>query len=245
MTCVPLIPASCRSRTITSGLWCSTSRVTSVPSVVAPTTSMSGSLSSKARRPSSTMAWSSARSTLITGDSLPGERDVELGAAPRRAVDREPAAQHLHAVLDPPQPEVPAFDAHVHFARQHALGLEPAAIVGDGEQDRRPVPRDPDALARRPAVAMAVRERLLQDTVDRDLRRQGAVPEVGRDGQLHDLFGQGLVLDREALDDLAQRPALEAGRSKRPDEVADLPEGALQQSDRLAHALLGGRVRVR
>src|SRR2546422_5639218 len=67
---------------------------------------MSGSLSSSARRPSSTMAWSSARSTLITGDSFPGERDGELGAAPRRAVDREPAAQHLHAVLDPPQPEV-------------------------------------------------------------------------------------------------------------------------------------------
>src|SRR5256712_1220499 len=245
MTCVPLIPASCRSRTITSGLWCSTSRVTSVPSVVAPTTSMSGSLSSRARRPSSTMAWSSARSTLITGDSLPGERDGELGAAPRRAVDREPAAQHLHSVLDPPQPEVPAFDAHVHFARQHALGLEPAAVVGDGELDRRPAPRDADALARRPAVAVAVRERLLQDAVDRDLRRQGAVPEVGRHGQLHDLVGEGLVLDREALDDLAQRPALEAGRPKRPDEVADLPEGALEQPDRLAHALLRGRIRVR
>src|SRR3989442_9758292 len=176
MTCVPLIPASCRSRTITSGLWCSTSRVTSVPSVVAPTTSMSGSLSSSARRPSSTMAWSSARSTLITGDSFPGERDGELGAAPRRAVDREPAAQHLHAVLDPPQPEVTTFDAHVHFARQHALGLEPPAVVGDREPDRRPVPRDADALACRPAVAAAGRQPPLPDSVSPDLCRQGRGP---------------------------------------------------------------------
>src|SRR3989449_12152 len=194
MTCVPLMPASCRSRTMTSGLWCSTRRATSVPSVVAPTTSMSGSLSSSARRPSSTMAWSSARSTLITGDSLPGERDGELGAAPRRAVDREPAAQHLHPVLDPPQPEVPAFDAHVHFARQHALGLEPAAVVGDGKFDRRSMPRDADALARRPAVAVAVPARLLQDAGDRDLRRQGAGPQGGRGGQPPDLVGEGLVL---------------------------------------------------
>src|SRR2546427_1650199 len=176
MTCVPFIPASCRSRTITSGLWCSTRRATSVPSVVAPTTSMSGSLSSSARRPSSTMAWASARSPLITGDSFPGERDGELGAAPRRAVDREPAAQHLHAVLDPPHPEVTTFDAHVHFARQHALGLEPPAVVGDHEPDRRPVPRDADALACRPAVAVAAPYRLLPDAGDRDLFRAGAVP---------------------------------------------------------------------
>src|SRR2546422_165352 len=154
MTCVPLIPASCRSRTITSGLWCSTRRATSVPSVVAPTTSMSGSPSSSARRPSSTMAWSSARSTLITGDSLRGERNGEVGTAARRAVDREAAAQHLHPILDPPQPEVPPFDSHVHFARQHPLALEPPAVVGDGELDRRAAPRDADALARRPAVAV-------------------------------------------------------------------------------------------
>src|SRR3989442_13814110 len=179
MTCVPLIPASCRSRTITSGLWCSTSRVTSVPSVVAPTTSMSGSLSSSARRPSSTMAWSSARSTLITGDSFPGERDGELCAAPRRAVDREPAAQHLHAVLDPPQPEVTTFDAHVHFARQHALGLEPPAVVGDREPDRRPVPRDADALACRPTVAGAVRYRPLHAAQHSGLFRPGADPLGG------------------------------------------------------------------
>src|SRR3989441_10567593 len=167
MTCVPLMPASCRSRTITSGLWCSTRRATSVPSVVAPTTSMSGSLSSSARRPSSTMAWSSARSTLITGNSLPGERDGELGAAPRRAVDREPAAQHLHSVLDPPQPEVPAFEAHVHFARQHALGLEPTAVVGDGKLERRPGPRYADELARRPAVTGSVCAALLRQDAGR------------------------------------------------------------------------------
>src|SRR2546427_1105343 len=211
MTCVPFIPASCRSRTITSGLWCSTRRATSVPSVVAPTTSMSGSLSSSARRPSSTMAWSSARSTLITGNSLPGERDGELGAAPRRAVDREPAAQHLHSVLDPPQPEVPAFDAHVHFARQHALGLEPAAVVGDGKLDRRPVPRDADALARRPAVAVAVRERLPQDSGDRDLRRPGAGPQVRRGGRLHDLVSGGRALDPAALHALGHRPPVAPG----------------------------------
>src|SRR5207249_11175839 len=65
-----------------------------------------------------------------------------------------------------------------------------------------------------------------------------AVPEVVRQLQLHRLVGQRLVLHGEALDDLAQRPALEARRPERADEIANLAERALQQPHGLPGALL-------
>src|SRR5207302_1383137 len=90
MTAVPLMLVSSRSSTTTSGLCCWTSFNTSVPSVVQAATLMSGSPSSSARSPSSTIAWSSARRTRITaGLSLRRQGDGERGAAPRAAVDRE------------------------------------------------------------------------------------------------------------------------------------------------------------
>src|SRR5918996_1979570 len=123
--------------------------MTSVPSVVQATTLMSDSSSSRARRPSSTIAWSSASSTRIMSPaSLYGEGDGQGGAAAGRAVDREGPAEHLHAILDSPQPEVPAFHAHVFLAREHVLGVEAFPVVRDAEFDRSVAPSDADALAR-------------------------------------------------------------------------------------------------
>src|SRR5438128_610151 len=214
ITAVPLMLVSSRSSTTTSGLCCWTSFNTSVPSVVQAATLMSGSPSSSARSPSSTIAWSSARRTRITaGLSLRRQGDGERGAAPRGAVDRERSAQHRHAILDAPQPEVSALHADVRFTRRQPL-------------------------ARGPGVTVAVGECFLQDAVDRDLGRERAVAEVGREVELDPLVGERLVLHGQSLDDLAQGAALEARRPKRPDEVADLAERALQQLHRLIGALL-------
>src|SRR5207245_7665446 len=146
-TAVPLMVVSSRSSTTTSGLCCCTSFTTSVPSVVQPATVMSGSPSSNARRPSSTMAWSSASSTrIIEGRSLRRQRDGERGAPARRTLERERAPQHLHPVLNAAQPEVSAFHAHVFLAREHTLGVEAAAPVRHGEGEGAAPPLDAHAL---------------------------------------------------------------------------------------------------
>src|SRR5256886_7369092 len=239
ITAVPLMLVSSRSSTTTSGLCCWTSFTTSGPSVVQAATLMSASPSSSPRSPSSTIAWSSARRTRITaGWSLRRQGDGERRAAPGGAVDRERATQHGHAILDPPQPEVSALHADVRFTRQHPLGVEALAVVRDRQGDGAAAPVDRQPLARGPRVTVAVGECFLQDAVDRDLGRERAVAEVGREVELDPLVGERLVLHGQALDDLAQRAALKARRPKRPDEVADLAERALQQLHRLTGALL-------
>src|ERR1041385_6508443 len=244
MTSVPLMLVSWRSSTTTSGLCCSTSLTTSVPSVVQAATLMSGSPSSSARRPSRTIAWSSASSTrIMVRASFRGQRDGQRCPPAGRALECERAAEHLHAVLNAAQAEVPPLHAHVLFAREHALRLEAAAVVRDGQRDRHAPPLDAAALAGGARVAVAVRERLLQDPVDRDLRGQGAVAELTGELELHRLFRQRLVLDGEALDDLAQLAPPEPGWGEGADEVADLAERPLEQPHRLPGALRGGRVR--
>src|SRR6267378_3855934 len=193
---------------------------------------------------SSTIAWSSASSTrIMRGASFRRQLDGQRRSPAGRTFDGERAAQHLHAILNAAQPEVPSFHAHVLLACQHAPRLEAAAIVRDGQRDHETPPLDAHALSRGARVAVAVRERLLQDTVDRDLRGQGAVAQLPGQLELHRLLRQRLVLDREALDDLTQLAPLEPGGAEGADEVADLAERALQQLYRLAGALRGGRVR--
>src|SRR6266480_3424613 len=244
MTSVPLMLVSSRSSTTTSGLCCSTSLTTSVPSVVQAATLMSGSPSSSARRPSITIAWSSASSTRIMGSaSFRRKLDGQRGSAAGRALEGERAPQHLYAILNAAQSEVPPLDTHVLLARQHALRLEAPPVVRDGQRERQASPLDTHALPSGARVPVAVRERLLQDPVDRDLRRQGAVAQLAGQLELHRLLRQRLVLDGEALDDLTQLAPLEAGRPEGADEVADLAERALQQPHRLTGALRGRRVR--
>src|SRR3989442_4397916 len=176
ITSVPLMLVSSRSSTTTSGLCCCTNCTTSVPWVVKAATVMSGSPSSRARSPSSTIAWSSASSTRITsGASLRRQGDGQRRAAPGGAVERERSAQHLHTILDAPQAEVPALHADVLFAREHTLGVEALAVVGNGQGDGAAAPLEREPLVRRPGMSVTVGERLLQDAVDRDLGRQGAV----------------------------------------------------------------------
>src|SRR2546422_2918267 len=173
MTSVPLMLVSSRSSTTTSGLCCSTSLTTSVPSVVQAATLMSGSPSSSARRPSITIAWSSASSTRITGRaSFGGQRDGERRPPAGRALERERAAQHLHAILNAAQPEVSPLDAHVFLAREHALRLEATAVVRDGQGDRQAPSLDPPPRPGSPRCPGAVPGGPLQDPVDADLLGQ-------------------------------------------------------------------------
>src|SRR5213080_2933610 len=244
MTSVPLMLVSSRSSTTTSGLCCSTSLTTSVPSVVQAATLMSGSPSSSARRPSITIAWSSASSTrIMIRASFGGQRDGQRRPATGRALEGERTAEHLHAILNAAQSEVPPLHAHVLFAREHALRLEAAAVVRDGQGDRQAPPLDAHPLPGGARVPVAVRERLLQDPVDGDLRGQGAVAELLGQLELHRLLRQRLMLDGKSLDDLAQFTPLESGGAERADEVADLAERALKQPHRLSGSLRGRRAR--
>src|SRR2546423_12293933 len=179
MTCVPLMLVISRSRTAPSGLCCSTSLTTSVPSVVQAAALMSGSPSSSARRPSITIAWSSASSTrIMVRASFGGQRDGERRASTGRALECERAAEHLHAILNAAQPEVSPLPAHVLFAREHSLRLEPPTVVRHGQADRQTPPPDAHPLPRGARVPVAARERLLPDPVDRDLPGQGAVAQL-------------------------------------------------------------------
>src|SRR5205823_3402269 len=169
---------SSRSSTTTSGLCWSTSRRTSAPSVVQAATLMSGSPSSSARRPSSTMAWSSAsRTRIMTPASLRRQNDAERRAPSGRAVDGERAAQHLHAVLDAPQPEVPAFHADVLLARQHALRVEPGSVVRHRELDARG-PEGADEVADLAERALQQAGRLLDALLRRGVPRHGALEHL-------------------------------------------------------------------
>src|SRR2546428_806339 len=144
MTCVPLMLVSSRSSTTTSGLCCSTSLTTSVPSVVQAATLMSGSPSSSARRPSITIAWSSASSTrIMVRASFGGQRDGERRASTGRALECERAAEHLHAILNAGQPQLhrlprqrlvldgKALDDLAQFAALEPGGAEGADEVAD------------------------------------------------------------------------------------------------------------------
>src|SRR5213079_2472312 len=137
MTSVPLMLVSSRSRTTTSGLCCSTSLTTSVPSVVQAATLMSGSPSSSARRPSITIAWSSASSTrIMVPASFRRQFDGQRRSPAGGALECERAAQHLHAILNAAQPEVPSLHAHVLLAREEDVGVEGGHFGLRGIQDR-------------------------------------------------------------------------------------------------------------
>src|SRR5256884_6635343 len=179
MTSVPLMLVSWRSSTTTSGLCCSTSRTTSVPSVVQAATLISGSPSSSARRPSRTIAWSSASSTRIMGGtSFRRQLDGQRRSPPGCALEGERPAQHLHAILNAAQAEVPPLHDHVLLACQHSLGLEATTVIGDGQRDHETPPLDAHALPGGARVAGPPRARPPWDAVDRDLAGEGAVAQL-------------------------------------------------------------------
>src|SRR5437762_570176 len=220
MTSVPLMLVSSRSSTTTSGLCCSTSLTTSVPSVVQAATLMSGSPSSSARRPSITIAWSSASSTRIMGlasfrRQLDGQRRSPAG----RALEGEGAAQHLYAILNAAQPEVPPLDAHVLLAAQ-------LAALESGR------PEGADEVADLAERALQQPHRLTGALRGRRVRREGALEHL----ELRQ--GGEDVLDRPVVH--VEHDALQlalAGREEAPRGGAGL---GLPQ---LGHPRLGGSAR--
>src|SRR3990172_3227816 len=131
----PSISGMEMSMTMTSGVRLRANSTASRPLEASPTTSMSGSMSRRARSPERSTAWSSARRTRIfsvTG-ALPA-------AAPRQwGLHRDtgaPAQSRLnsHPSADEGQPPLHAEEAEPGAAgAPRGLHVEPAAIVLDDE----------------------------------------------------------------------------------------------------------------
>src|SRR5690349_21372318 len=135
------------SRT-TSGFVCPISGSTWLPSVAAPTTSMSSALSSARRTPSRVRRWSSASSTFIRrflslgpedvlfgrlvgvglGERAPfGEGHGDAGRAARRAVHVEGASEEERALAHADE----AHAAALRGADERALELEAPPVIAD------------------------------------------------------------------------------------------------------------------
>ena len=147
----PFRPGSVMSSRMASGGSRRTSSTASSPSPVSPTTSTPGRLSSSARMPARTRAWSSAsrmrRRAIMTvaADSGAGPGpgfangtrylDAAAGAGARVQLDR--AAGVAHPLGHAEEPEVlAALDALAD-----SLGIETDAVVLDDELAARPIRR--------------------------------------------------------------------------------------------------------
>src|ERR1700690_1177363 len=125
------------SMTTTSGR-CSFVRITdSRPSRASATTSISPSGSSRARRPSRAIVWSSASRTLMgfmglfTFDSFEGKTCGNGGALAGRGGDLEDATDHLDALAHADKAEPP-----VSCGIQHMRHVEGSSIVMDLHEHR-------------------------------------------------------------------------------------------------------------
>src|SRR4051794_35247688 len=194
-------PSSCGMRmssSTTSGLVWPISGSTWLPSVAAPTTSMSSAPSRAQRMPSSVSRWSSASRTLIVvppwrwGMGSRPEREVfgrlvcvlertpfgqghgDAGGPAGRAAHVERAAQQERALVHPDE----AHPAALGGAHEGALQLEAAAVVLDLGAHGAVRADDGDADAVGAAVLAGVRERLLHDAQKRDPLRAGERVEV-------------------------------------------------------------------
>src|SRR5712691_3732441 len=169
----PFSTGMAKSMTATSGQRCRASFVASWPS---PTSAMisNPSPSRRARRPWRTIRWSSASRIRVGTGALHRNDDEELGPAPGSRDDLQRTADGVEALLDPEEPE-----AAVSPPRQRGR-VEPRAVVMDGAAQDAALAREGDRDAARLRVLRHVRQRLLNDTVERGLGRRRE-PEVVED----------------------------------------------------------------
>src|SRR3990172_9061067 len=179
----PSISGMEMSMTITSGVRLRASSTASRPLEASPTTSMSGSMSRRARSPERSTAWSSARRTRIFSviGALPA-------AAPRqRSLNRDARAPahgrlNLHRSADEGEPLLHAEQAEAGSARPHrGLHVETAAVVLDDQAQRASTPGEAGLRPGSLGVLGYVGERLLHDPVEHklDLRLQAAETAAG------------------------------------------------------------------
>src|SRR4051794_1815141 len=177
------------SSSTTSGFVWPISGSTWLPSVAAPTTSMSSAPSSAQRTPSSVRRWSSASRTLMSfppwrwGTGSRPERELvgrlvgflferpplrqrhgDARGAAGGAAHVERAAQQERALVHPDEAHPPP----LRGAHQCALELEAAAVVLEFGADAAVRADDRDADAVGAAVLARVRQRLLDDAQERN-----------------------------------------------------------------------------
>src|SRR5205085_2553945 len=170
----PLRPGIMRSSTTTSGWSRSTRAATSTPSSAWPTTRKSASDSSRARTPSLTTGWSSARTKrIVTVGLAPFLLDRELGddhgAAVRAGAQPQPAARRAGPLLHTGEPAA--------LAGWDGVDVEADPLVGHLDSQDVAGRRAVDGGVLDVGVASHVREGLLDDAEGGrlDLWRQAPV----------------------------------------------------------------------
>src|SRR5512143_1989196 len=241
----PPPPGIVMSSTATSG-WRATVSVTAAwPSPTSPTTSMPPSALRIRRTPSRMRVWSSARSTRIGG---PGAIASCVSSA-IRPLQRHPRLEayalprsrgHVEA---PPQPEEPLPHPRETGARFPRLGgaggIESASIVLYDDHDALRLHRDRGPDAARLGVPGDVRQRLLEDTIQRDL-------DLGRDvlgrllrREVHDHPGASGELLRQRLDGGHEPEVVEGGGTEPADRRPDRLERSAGEVERAIECLAG------
>src|SRR3989449_3224950 len=149
-----------RSSTTTSGFSCAAISIAAWPSATSPST-RKPSRSRSARTPWRKILWSSAKR--IRSDISAPERDgdEQLGALPRRRLDRQRSAQGVRPLADPDQAEAP-----IPAARQDRRDAEADAVIPDGAPDRALRALDLDVHPRRLRVPDGVGQGLLHAPVE-------------------------------------------------------------------------------
>src|SRR3990172_596936 len=176
----PSISGMEMSMTMTSGVRLRASSTASRPLEASPTTSISGSMSRRARSPERSTAWSSARRTRIFSVTV-----ALPAAAPRqRGLHRDtraPARSRLnsHPSSDEGQPPLPPEQAEPGAAGTlRGLHVEPAAVVLDDETQGAAATGQAGLHLRCAGMLGDVGQRLLDDPVEHQLyiRRQASEP---------------------------------------------------------------------
>src|SRR6185436_17218630 len=213
----PFIDGSCRSSSVTSGLWrwnCSTA---STPLLASATTTMSGCSATMRRVPSRIRRWSSTHMTRTGATAVAdgvderaawagltgllrwnGNEGFDGGTGPGAADDLETAADTRRALAHRQQAEVLA-----GLARgQRLVGREAAAVVAHGEAHAILLVVHDDLHLGRVPVADRVGDRFLADPEQLQIHVRRAVrraPPVDRDRHPHAVGALG------ALGHVAQR----------------------------------------
>ena len=222
MPSIPLLPGITTSISTTSGLVSIASKTARSAFAASPTVSMSGSASSTRRRPARTTAWSS---TIEDADGH-GSGTSATSVVPAPGVDstcsRPPTSADALAHAD-----------ETERVRARRGRVEARAVVLDHGDDGAVLALQEDADALGAGVLDDVRQRLLDDAVERrlDLGRQPLVAELRLEVDL-----RGRVCSRnvsaEPLDGRHEPEVVERRRAQLDREPADVLQ---RRDDELAH----------
>src|SRR6185437_855314 len=171
---------------------------------------------------------STSITVIIARSSRCREPDRHAGAT-RTGFDTQLSVHDLDAVAHAAQPEVTPGYTHVQLARQHLVDVESFAVIADFHYDVTAIGADRDFHLEHTRVPRGIRERLLQNPVQRDLERERHRRKLAVHVKVHRGAGERLVLHDESFENGADGPALELGWPEGADEVADFAKGPFER----------------